>query len=172
MIARDAGITPSLLQKYFPTKEDVLAAFVERALEEVDAFTISVQSAVATLPDTRLMMRAVAYKYMDFLDSMRGFYLTWIMCPELISPFREDLPQFITLSHDVLAGALSRRLKINREIARLRVRIFFSALFTCVMYYGRISEKYTLSESRDERVKRVLDALIGGDSPEELALIV
>ncbi|HTV91173.1 MAG TPA: helix-turn-helix domain-containing protein, partial [Verrucomicrobiae bacterium] len=37
MIARVANISPSLLQKYFPTKESVIAAFVERAIDELDA---------------------------------------------------------------------------------------------------------------------------------------
>jgi AcrR family transcriptional regulator len=171
MIAREAGITPSLLQKYFPSKEDVLAAFVDRALADIDTFTASVQRAVATLPDSRAMMSAVAYNYMDFLDHMRGFYLTWIMCPELVAPYRESLPAFITINHDVLTMALSRRLKIGREVARLRVRIFFSSLFTCVMYYGRVAEKYASSERREERVSRLLDALIGGETSAELALI-
>lgn len=166
MIAREAHITPSLLQKYYPTKEDVLAAFVERALDELDGFTTGAQKAIATTSGVRALLRKIGLSYVAFLNRMRGFYLTWMMCPETIAPYRDTLPDFITLNHHVLAGVLANRLHISHEDAIDRTRVFFSSIFAWVMYYSRVASRKSVAESPSARVERLIEHLV----PEEKAV--
>jgi AcrR family transcriptional regulator len=167
MIATKAGITPSLLQKYFPTKQDVLSAFVEQALDELDRFTTAIQKAIATTPDVCMLLRMIALSYVAFVERERGFYLTWIMNPETMSPYRESLPEFVTFNHKILASVLSHRLGIPEDEAFVRVRMFFGSLFAWVIFYGRVAADDAQRELPTQRVDRLIAALIA-DCPTAL----
>ncbi|HTV93551.1 MAG TPA: TetR/AcrR family transcriptional regulator [Verrucomicrobiae bacterium] len=158
VIAREAHITPSLLQKYFPCKEAIMSAFVEKAMDELDEFIVTIRRNAATEADAKTLMREVGLDYINFVDRMRGFYLTWIMCPELIEPYRETLPEFITIGHKLLAEALADRTGLDPERALMRVRIMFAAIFAFVMYYTRLNFPGTRREGRNERLRRLVDA--------------
>jgi len=167
MIARAAKITPSLLQKYFPTKEAIIAAFVERAMDDLDAFMVAMRAQIVATNDSRLLLYSVGRLYIDFLNHMRGFYLTWIMCPELVEPYRETLPHFITAGHRSLADGLRKLTGISLEGAFLRVRILFGALFATVIYYDRLGFPGTRQEAEGQRLDRVVETVLapGGEAP-------
>jgi AcrR family transcriptional regulator len=167
-IAREAGITPSLLQKYYPTKEDILAAFVDEATNDIDNFVTAVHKIVNNTADTPLLLRRIAYRYMALIHRRRGFYLTWITSPDLVRSFSPALPEFISLEQATLARILAQRSGcISEDAALLRVRIFFAALFSWVMYYCRVGIlKSTTSESTELRVARLVDSIL---SPQEAA---
>ncbi|MGD0967157.1 MAG: TetR/AcrR family transcriptional regulator [Candidatus Aquilonibacter sp.] len=160
MIARAAGITPSLLQKYYPTKEAIIAAFVERAMDELDAFVHLLRADAVSVGDPRMLLHDVGLAYAAFLNKMRGFYLTWLMCPELIEPYRDSLPHFITAGHNAIAQALTERAGLPPEIATLRVRILFGAVFASVMYYDRLGFPGTREEAVAERVDRIVNSVL------------
>lgn len=160
MIARGANISPSLLQKYFPTKESVIAAFVERAIDELDAFVRFVRSEAELSEDPSELLRRIGSSYVRFLNSMSGFYLTWLMCPELVEPYRDSLPHFITAGHKILAEALSKHTGMPLEIAFLRVRIFFSSLFGNVIYYDRLGFPYTREEGAARRLEVIINSVL------------
>ncbi len=160
MIARVANISPSLLQKYFPTKESIIATFVERAIDELDAFVRFVRSEAAAIEDAPELLRRIGSSYVGFLNNMTGFYLTWLMCPELIEPYRDSLPQFITAGHKILAGALSKQTGMPLEIAFVRVRIFFSSLFGNVIYYERLGFPCTREEGAAYRLEVIIESVL------------
>ncbi|HTV93062.1 MAG TPA: TetR/AcrR family transcriptional regulator, partial [Verrucomicrobiae bacterium] len=160
MIARVANISPSLLQKYFPTKESVIAAFVERAIDELDAFVRFVRSEATTTEDPPELLRRIGSSYVGFLNSMSGFYLTWLMCPELVEPYRDSLPHFITAGHKILAEVLSKRTGIPLEITFLRVRIFFGSLFGSVIYYDRLGFPCARAEGAPLRLEAIIDSVL------------
>ena len=164
MIAREAHITPSLLQKYYPTKESILQAFVEKAMDQLDVFIAAIRGYAATVLDAKSLLYAVGRDYLSFVDRMRGFYLTWIMCPELIEPYRETLPEFISIGHKLIADAVSQRIGIAPDDALQRVRIMFAAIFAYVMYYSRLEFPGTRKEQRHERLQRLVDT-IAEESP-------
>ena len=91
---------------------------------------------------------------------MRGFYLTWMMCPETIAPYRDTLPDFITLNHHILAGVLANRLHISQEDALDRTRVFFSSIFAWVMYYSRVAPRKSVPESPSVRIERLIEHLV------------
>jgi len=169
MIAREAHITPSLLQKYYPEKEAILEAFVEHAVGEIDIFTTAVHKTIATTSDARSMLRMIGLRYVDFVDRMRGFYLTWIMNPETIKPYNEALPDFITLNHRILAAALARRTVLDEGTAIARVLVFFSSLFAWVIYYSRVGA--SIPESAEQRVDRLVEMLTEDAGQTTAALI-
>lgn len=146
MIASQAHISPSLLQKYFPTKEATLNAFVEKAMDHLDEFVTVIREHALTTPDAKRLLYTVGSHYLSFVDRMRGFYLTWIMCPELIEPYRETLPEFISVGHKLIADAVAQRTGIPPDVALQRVRIMFAAIFAYVMYYSRLDFPGTRKE--------------------------
>ncbi len=158
MIARESHMTPSLLQKYYPTKELILEAFVERAVGEFDLFTTTVQKTVGSTPDTRQLFTKLSLSYCGFVRRMRGFYLTWVTSPEIVAPYASALPQFISLNQEILAKILSDRIGISHDRALHRVRVIIAALFTWVIYYDRVG--ITNREGTTERVSRLVDALL------------
>ena len=159
MIAREARITPSLLQKYYATKESILGAFVEKAMDELDDFIRAIRAHTITAQDAKSLLFAVGRDYLAFVDRMRGFYLTWIMCPELIEPYRGTLPEFISIGHRVIADAVAQRLGIAPDDALQRVRIMFAAIFSYVMYYSRLDFPGSRKEQRVERLRRLVDTV-------------
>jgi len=160
MIARAAKISPSLLQKYFPTKESIIAAFVEQAIDELDAFVRFVRAEAATVQDPSELLRRVGSSYVRFVNNMSGFYLTWLMCPELVEPYRDSLPHFITAGHKTLAEALAKHTGMPLEIAFLRVRIFFSSIFGNVIYYDRLGFPYTREEGATRRLEVIIESVL------------
>lgn len=154
-IAHEAGITPSLLQKYFPTKESLLQVFVETAMDHLDRFMIKLRHRIQTLKDPFELVRRVGEDYIEFVDEMRGFYLTWIMCPELTEPYRDALPAFISIGHAALADALAKRLSIPYDSALLRSRMLFASLFSYVIYYRRLGFPGYRLESPNKRLDRL-----------------
>lgn len=158
IIAREAHITPSLLQKYFPCKEAIMSAFVEKAMDELDDFIATIRRTAATDADAKSLLRAIGLHYINFVDRMRGFYLTWIMCPELIEPYRETLPEFISIGHKLIADALAERTGMAPDRALTRVRIMFAAIFAFVMYYTRLEFPGIRREERSERLARLVDS--------------
>lgn len=172
MIAREAGITPSLLQKYFPAKEDILEAFVEHAAGEFDVFTTGVQKIIATTEEPERMMSMIGLRFVDFVDRMRGFYLTWMMCPELVEPYSEALPEFITLTHKIVAHKFAQRTGIGEAAALHCTVIFFSSLFTWTIFYNRAIPKYSRLDNRETRVARLVDMLMRSSANAEEALIL
>lgn len=155
-------MTPSLLQKYYPTKESIVEAFVENATEELDAFVTYAQKAVATTPDTAELLRKVALSYIDFVHRMRGFYLTWVTSPELVLTYSPGLPDFVTLGHEIMANVLVTRLGIAFDDALARVRIFLGAIFAWVVYYNRVGVKAAAGETKEQRVDRLVAFVLDG----------
>jgi hypothetical protein len=82
------------------------------------------------------------------------------MCPELIEPYRDSLPHFITAGHNAIAQALTERAGLPPEIATLRVRILFGAVFASVMYYDRLGFPGTREEAVAERVDRIVNSVL------------
>ena len=160
MIARDARITPSLLQKYYPTKESIVEAFVENASSELDRFFTYAQKTTASTADTKLLLSKIALSYVDFVHRMRGFYLTWVTSPELVLEYSPALPDFISGAHQFLANVLVARLGIEPDDALVRVRIFLGAIFAWVVYYNRVGVKAATGESKEKRVERLVSFVL------------
>ncbi|HTU71301.1 MAG TPA: TetR/AcrR family transcriptional regulator [Candidatus Baltobacteraceae bacterium] len=170
MIARASGMTASLLQKYFPTKESIIAAFVEQAIDEIDAFVAILRADSATIDDPHELLRHVGEALVAMLDKKRGFFMTWMMCPELIEPYRDSLPHFLTAGHKTLAQALSKQTGLSFEVAFLRVRIFFGAIFTAVIFYDHLGFPGTREEAMSERLERVVESVLCEPSWKEESL--
>ncbi len=135
-----------------------MSAFVEKAMDELDDFIATIRRTAATDADAKSLLRAIGLHYINFVDRMRGFYLTWIMCPELIEPYRETLPEFISIGHKLIADALAERTGMAPDRALTRVRIMFAAIFAFVMYYTRLEFPGIRREERSERLARLVDS--------------
>jgi len=154
-VAKEAGMTPSLLQKYFPTKKALLEGFVEDSMDRLDSAMNHLRHYIATVADPTELVRVVGERYVAFVSEMRGFYLTWIMCPELTEPYRDSLPAFVSIAHVALANALAERLGISHENALLRARMLFASLFAYVIYYRQLNFPGFRLETQGERLERL-----------------
>ena len=138
-------------------------------MDQLDGFIAAIRRYAATVPDARELLHAVGHDYLSFVDRMRGFYLTWIMCPELIEPYRETLPEFISIGHKLIADALAERTGMSREDALQRVHVMFAAVFAYVMYYSRLNFPGMRKEQRNERLDRLVDTVTDVHPPEHQA---
>ncbi len=77
-------------------------------------------------------------------------------------PYRETLPEFITIGHQLIADALAKRTGLAPDRALMRVTIRFAAIFAFVMYYARLDFPGTPGEGGAERVARLVDSATAG----------
>lgn len=128
-IAREAGISGELLRRYFRTKDDILEAFREQAVDVVDELVAAI--ARADEPESGLLayLHAVALAYERFVRKIHHMYVLWLMNPEAMEPYSETLKDYIGIVRRVVAAALERRVAATEPRIRAAVNVLFASLF-------------------------------------------
>jgi len=152
-IALKAGVSVGSLYQYFPSKEALVAALIDRHMEEMSARFAAQMSDLAG-EDPRVVVREV----------IRGMISAHQVEPRLHGVLTEQIPR---------VGKIDKLLEINRRVAvrvrgylesiqdRLVTRDLDTAVFLLVTTVEAVTHSLVVSDAAAVSAERVVDELTG-----------
>ncbi len=157
-VARDCGISSSLLFRYFPNKDALLDGMRTRSEEHLKWFLVGIKHFARESRTCTDFLSGVGTLYAGFIHQMHDYYALWFLNKNLLSKHNSWLFSrlYPTLSH-----RLARMPDYRNEIApEFVTRAFFDDIFHVVFLHERMGTGIPQGVSRDEYV-RVASTSIG-----------
>jgi AcrR family transcriptional regulator len=158
-VARESGISTSLLFRYYPTKETLMEAVLARSEAPLKTLLAGIDDAATENKTCRAFLYGVALRYAEYVRLTHNHWVLWLEHKEWMPAHTKDILERLD---QIVAAKLPRMPDYRpREHAYVIIRAFLGAVFSLALLGQRIGRDAPKGFSPQEYFRSIATS-IGG----------
>lgn len=138
-IAKDCGLSESLVFRYFPRKIDLLGAVNQRSVERWNTLARRLAEATRRNWTTAGLLRDIGLAYAAYVHDAQANYILWFMDSDALGEPSDKLIDRAVRAYNACVAALRRMPDYHDSVnAEIEVRSFLGAIFQSVFFNRRV----------------------------------